>query len=73
MLNNYKIAKQEEKKDIKIVHNKNDFYLDINGTKIKGVRKYNIETEAGKTPILKLEILLDEESYNENLICKSNF
>ena len=73
MLNDYKIVKQEDKTDIKIVHNKNEFYLDVNGTKIRGVKKYNIEADAGKIPILKLEILLDEESYNQNLVCKSNF
>lgn len=73
MLNQYKIIKPEDKKNIKIVDNKDEFYLDVDGTKIEGIRRYDIIKEAENPPILKLEIILDEKSYNEFLVCKSNF
>ncbi len=73
MLNQCKIIKPEDKKSIKIIDNKDEFYLDVNGTKIEGIKKYDIIREAEQPPILKLEIILDEDSYNLKLDCKSNF
>lgn len=73
MLNQCKIIKPEDKKSIKIIDNKDEFYLDVNGTKIEGIKKYDIVREAEQPPILKLEIILDEDSYNLKSDCKSNF
>lgn len=73
MKNQYKIVKAEDKKNIKIIDNENEFYLDINGIRIEGIKKYEIIRETNSTPILKLEIWLDEEGYNGKLNCKTSF
>lgn len=73
MLNNYKIITQEEKKNIKIVDTKDEFYLDIEGTKIRGIRKYDIVREAEQPPILKLEIIIDDADFQQNLDCMTSY
>ena len=56
MLKDCPIITQEAKKNIKIVDNKEECYLDIEGTKIRGIRRYDIIRETAKPPILKIEI-----------------
>lgn len=70
MKNQYKIIKPEDKKNIKIVDNKDEFYLDINGTKIEGIKKYNIIRENEKSPILELHLYLDNVDFQECLKSK---
>lgn len=70
MANNYKIIKQEEKKNIKIVDNKNEFYLDINGTKVEGIRQYRIIKKVKQAPVLELQLYLDNIDFEEVLESK---
>ena len=71
MFNNYKIVKQEEKKNIKIVDNKNEFYLDIDGKKIEGIKKYRIIKEENQAPVLEFQLYLDNIDFEEFLESKT--
>lgn len=70
MPNDYKIIEQKEKKNIKIVDNKEEFYLDINGTKVKGIKQYRIIKEAKQAPVLEFQLYLDNIDFEEVLESK---
>ena len=70
MPNDYKIIEQKEKKNIKIVDNKEEFYLDINGTKVEGNKQYRIIKEAKQAPVLELQLYLDNIDFEEVLESK---
>lgn len=70
MKNQYKIIKPEGKKNIKIVDNKDEFYLDINGIKLEGIKQYHIIKEAEKSPVLAIQLYLDEFDFGEILESK---
>lgn len=72
MSNRYEIVTQEEKNNIKIVDNKKDFYLDINGTKLRNIKKYNIIREGGQPPILEVYLFLDEIDFDEQMSCQTS-
>jgi len=70
MKNQYRIVKPKDKKNIKIVDNENEFYLDINGTRLEGIKQYHIIKDAGKSPILAIQMYLDDFDFVDILESK---